>query len=167
MKTLLSYIAALLICVQVFAQQKPKKELPQPFKGGTEAMLQFFKDSLQVSPDITNARATGLVIFKFTADTKGVISKIVVYYADDLRLTQPAIDALKKTNGKWVIPDSYEFYDFIVPFSFNFVPSDDDVASAQKAMFNFYQHRQPILAVNQVPLNTATLLPTVLVNYMQ
>jgi len=149
------------------ADQSQQKELPQPFQGGNEAYTQFFKDSLQVTGAIIKAKASGMAIFKFTADAKGNISKIVVYYADDYVIAEPAIDALKKTNGKWVIPDKMKFYDFVIPFSINFIPSNANRLLTQKAMYSFYASRKPIVATNQVPLNSATLLPTVVVNYEQ
>src|ERR1700748_26738 len=176
MKRLFVLLAAIAISGTVMAQKKDavqqqqapqQKELPQPFKGGNDALIQFFKDSLQVSPEIIKAKASGMCIFKFTADAKGTITKIVVYYADDLLIAQPAIDALKKTNGKWVIPDAYKSYDFVLPFSINFIPSDANRLITQKAMYNYYANRKPIVATNQIPLNAATLLPTVVVNYEQ
>lgn len=169
MKATFILLAAIMISGMAMAQQTeaPKKELPQPFKGGNEAYIQFFKDSLQVSPEIIKAKASGTAIFKFTADAKGNISKIVVYYADDYLIAQPAIDALKKTNGNWVIPEKMKFYDFIITFSVNFIPSNAKRLLTQKAMYTYYANRKPIVAVNQVPLNQATLLPTVVVNYEQ
>ncbi len=176
MKKVLVLLAAIMISGMAIAQKKDatqpqqapqQKELPQPFKGGNDAMAQFFKDSLTVSPDIIKARATGTAIFKFTADPKGNISKIVVYFADDYLLVQPLIDALKKTAGKWVIPDDRKFYDFVIPFTINFIPSNTNRLIAQKAMYIYYANRKPIVATNQVPLNAATLLPTIVVNYDQ
>lgn len=176
MKPIFVLLAAIMLSGTAMAQKKeaqqPKeepqqKELPQPFKGGNEAYTQFFKDSLQVSPELIKAKASGTAIFKFTADAKGNISKIVVYYADDYLIAQPAIEALKKTNGKWVIPDKMKFYDFVITFSVNFIPSNANRLLAQKAMYTYYASRKPIVAVNQVPLNQATLLPTVVVNYEQ
>jgi len=153
--------------VQQPAEQPQQKELPQPFQGGNEAYIQFFKDSLQVTQAIIKAKASGTAVFKFTADAKGNISKIVVYYADDYLIAEPAIEALKKTNGKWVIPDKLKFYDFVIPFTINFIPSNANRLLTQKAMYAFYANRKPITATNQVPLNSATLLPTVVVNYEQ
>jgi len=152
---------------QQTAEQPQQKELPQPFQGGNEAYTQFFKDSLQVSQALIKAKASGTAIFKFTADAKGNISKIVVYYADDYLIAEPAIEALKKSNGKWVIPDKMKFYDFVIPFTINFIPSNANRLLTQKSMYTFYANRKPITATNQVPLNSATLLPTVVVNYEQ
>ena len=176
MKKVLILLTVLILSGTAIAQKKetqqPKeetqqKELPQPFKGGNEAYNQFFKDSLQVTADIIKAKASGTAIFKFTADAKGNISKIVVYYADDYLIAQPAIEALKKTNGQWVIPEKMKFYDFVITFSVNFIPSNANRLLTQKAMYTYYASRKPIVAVNQVPLNQATLLPTVVVNYEQ
>jgi hypothetical protein len=180
MRKLFVLIALVAIYSGAFAQKKKKdaakdqpsveqapKELPAPFQGGIQTMTQFFKDSLEVTPAIIKAKATGLVILKFTADTKGNMSKIIVYYADDYLLTQPVIEALKRTNGKWVIPEHYEFYDFVIPFSINYIPSKSTMLISQRAMFNYYQNRKPIVSHDQVPLNTATLLPTIMVTYGQ
>ena len=53
---LVALFIALSVSACAMAQMMPiKKELPQPFKGGNDAMLQFFKDSLQVSPAIERA----------------------------------------------------------------------------------------------------------------
>src|SRR3954463_8737020 len=113
MKKITLSIIALLLCSYCMAQQ----QLAFPFQGGKDVMTRFFKDSLTVSKDIIRKRATGMAIFKFTADDKGNLSKIVVYYADDLLLTQPIIEALKKSNRKWIIPAREKFHDFIIPFS--------------------------------------------------
>lgn len=163
MKTVFILFTAILL--SGFAMAQANKQLPVPFKGGNEAMMQFFKDSLKITPAISKAKATGLTIFKFTADTKGNITKMVVYYADDYLLTQPVIEALKKTSGKWVIPDHYQFYDFVIPFSINLTATAKNKLANQKAMYDYYQNRKPILSYDQVPLNTATLLPAVVINY--
>jgi hypothetical protein len=159
-KTILLTIA-LFLSVYCMAQQ----QLAFPFQGGSQVMTQFFKDSLTVSRQIIQKRAIGVVVFKFTADDKGVIKKLVVYYADDAILVSPAIDALKKSNHKWIIPDNEKFHDFIIPFSIGFNPLADGDVSAQKAFYDFYTRRKPILSTNQVPLDMVTLLPTIVVNY--
>jgi len=161
MKKILVAIAALLFSVRVMAQQ----QLAFPFQGGKDVMAKFFKDSLSVSNDIIQRKAGGMVIFKFTADEQGRISKIIIYYADDPILAEPAIEALKKSNRKWVIPDREKFHDFVLPFSFSFTapPADDPVL--QKEVFNYYRTRKPLATDNQVPLDMATLLPTVRINY--
>ncbi|MBW4890329.1 hypothetical protein KXQ82_11400 [Mucilaginibacter sp. HMF5004] len=166
MKKLLVLFTAILISGAAMAQMIPMaNELPAPFKGGNAAMKVFFRDSLQVTPSIQKAKASGMVIFKFTADAKGNLSKMVVYYADDIVLTEPVIDALKRTSGKWVIPVDHKFYDFIIPFSINYKPGATPKPAALKAVLDFAQSKKPIVAADQVPLNAATLLPTVIINY--
>jgi hypothetical protein len=166
MKKLIVLFTAILISGCAMAQMIPiATDLPAPFKGGTTAMKAFFKDSLEVTPTIQKAKASGMVIFKFTADAKGNISKMVVYYADDLMLTEPIIEALKRTSGKWVIPVDHKVYDFIIPFSINYKPATAPKAAALKAILDYAQNKKPIIAADQVPLNAATLLPTIVVNY--
>ncbi|MDB5030130.1 hypothetical protein [Mucilaginibacter sp.] len=161
MKKILFIAIALFLCAHCMAQE----QLAFPFQGGKEVMTRFFKDSLVVSPAIVQKKAAGLAIFKFTADEKGAIRKIIIYYADDLLLTQPIIEALKKSNYKWIIPDHEKFHDFILPFTIGFNSPAVGNAALQKAVYNFYTHRKPVLTYNQVPLDMATLLPTVVVNY--
>ncbi|WP_295652492.1 hypothetical protein [uncultured Mucilaginibacter sp.] len=166
MKKVLVLFAVVLLSRCAMAQMMPiNTDLPQPYKGGVEAMKQFFKDSLQVTPAIEAAKASGMVIFKFSADSKGTVSKMVVYYADDVMLTEPIIDALKRTSGKWIIPADHKYYDFIIPFSINYKPSGTPKASAMQAVLDYQLKRRPITAADQVPLNAATLLPTVVINY--
>lgn len=142
-----------------------QEKLSFPFQGGKDVFTRFFKDSLIVSPQIITKRATGLAVFKFTADDKGTIRKVIIYYADDLLLTQPIIDVLKKSNHKWIIPDREKFHDFIIPFAISFTPPATGNVAAQKAVYDFYRHRKPVLSYDQIPLDMATLLPTVMVNY--
>src|SRR5271165_4579486 len=118
MKKTLLLIAAAALCVHCMAQE----QLSFPFQGGKEAMDHFFRDSLTVSQEIIQKKAVGTTVFKFTADEKGAITKIIVYYADDLVLAQPVIDALKKSNHKWIIPDREKAHDFIITFAFSFNP---------------------------------------------
>ena len=166
MKKLFILLSAILISGCAAAQMIPvAKDLPQPFKGGNVAMQRFFKDSLLITPIIETAKASGMVIFKFTADAKGAISKLVVYFADDQLLTGPVIDALKRTDGKWVIPADHKFYDFIIPFSINYKPRASIQPGTLKAILDYDQNRKPIVAADQVPLNAATLLPAVIINY--
>lgn len=161
MRKILVSVAAILFWVQAIAQ----RQLAFPFQGGKDVMAQFFKDSLSASHDIVQRKAAGLVIFKFTADDKGQISKIIIYYADDPVLAEPAIEALKKSNHKWIIPDREKFHDFVIPFAFSFnaPPAEDPVL--QKEVFDYYRSRKPMATANQVPLDMATLLPTVIINY--
>lgn len=161
MKKILLSITAILLSVYCMAQE----QLAFPFQGGKDVMTSFFKDSLTVSPDIIQKKATGVVIFKFTADVQGGITKIVVYYADDALLIPPIIEALKKSNHKWIIPDHEKFHDFILPFSISFNQPIAPVKGLSKAVYDYYLRRKPIVTTNQVPLDMATLLPTVTVNY--
>ena len=161
MKKTFLIIAVLFLASRAVAQE----ELAFPFQGGKEIMTRFFKDSLIVSPEIIRQRATGVVVFKFTADDMGRISRTIIYYADDQLLVGPVIDALKKSNRKWIIPNHEKFHDFIVPFAFNFNPPPNGNAELEKAVYKNYLNRKPISATNQVPIDMATLLPTVMVNY--
>jgi hypothetical protein len=144
---------------------KAQDHLNFPFQGGVTIMNRFFKDSLTVSPEIVQKRATGTVIFKFTADLNGNVSKIIIYYADDYILTTPLIEALKRSSKQWVIPDNEKQHDFIIPFSINFNPPAMGELATAKAAYSFYQQRHPIISTNQIPLSMATLLPTVVINY--
>ena len=135
-----------------------------PFQGGIDIMNRFFKDSLTVSPGIIQAKATGTVIFKFTADQNGVIKNIIIYYADDVLLTSPLIDALRKSSHQWIIPDHEKLHDFIIVFTVGFNPPIKPIGVAS-ASYKFYKQRKPIVSSDQIPLGSATLLPTVAVNY--
>ncbi len=128
-------------------------------------MAKFFKDNIIVSKEIMMTRATGMTIFKFTADDSGNLSKIVVYYADDLLLTQPIIEALKKSSKKWIIPDKEKFHDFIIPFSIRLNAPSTASAEVQKTHFDTYKSNKPLISADQIPLNEASLLPTIVVNY--
>ena len=161
MKKILLLAFTLLVSTCCMAQQ----QLAFPFQGGSKAMTQFFKDSIAVSPEIIKAKATGTVVFKFTADEKGTIQKLVIYYADDAILAPPLIEALRKSNHKWVVPDQEKTHDFILSFAVSFAPPATGTPSPQKAVYNFYLKRKPILSTNQVPLDNVTLLPAILVNY--
>jgi hypothetical protein len=161
MKKILLFITALIISANCMAQA----QLAFPFQGGKAIMTRFFKDSLVVSPQIIQKKASGLVLFKFTADTKGGISKIIIYYADDAVLVPPIIEALKKSNHKWIIPDKEKFNDFILPFSYSFNPPPPGIKGVQKAVYDFNQSKKPIFSTDQVPLDLATLLPTIMVTY--
>jgi hypothetical protein len=142
-----------------------QEQLAFPFQGGGRVMTQFFKDSVSLSRELREVKATGVVVFKFTADEKGVITKLVIYYADDAILAPPLIEALKKSNHKWIIPDHEKTHDFIIPFSIGFTPPAIKSEAVQKAVYNYLSKRKPIFSLNQVPLDMVTLLPTVLVNY--
>jgi len=144
---------------------KAQDDLAFPFQGGSPIMTRFFKDSLQVGSEIIAKKATGTAVFKFTADINGNIQKIVIYYADDYLLTMPIIQALKKSTQKWIIPNKEKFHDFIIPFSISYNSPATGDADIQKAAYEFYRQRKPITAKDQIPLNAATLLPTVVVKY--
>jgi hypothetical protein len=161
MKKLLLLITISLTCLYANAQE----QLAFPFQGGKEVMSRFFKDSLLVTQQIIAQKATGTAVFKFTADEKGEIKKIIIYYADDIQLTPPIIEALKKSNRKWIIPDREKLHDFIIPFNITFTPPATAGAALQKAVYNFSTHRRPVVSFDQVPLDMATLLPAVTINY--
>ena len=151
----------LFISIHCMAQQ----QLAFPFQGGSKVMMQFFKDSLKVSETIMRAKATGMVIFKFSADEKGNIKNLVIYYADDAILAPPAIEALKKSTKKWIIPDNEKLHDFILPFLIRFSSTDSANKDTQEQQLNFFAKRTPIPSHDQIPLNLTTLLPAIVVNY--
>ena len=161
MKNILLVIAIALLSLNAKAQET----LAFPFQGGKEVMAKFFKDSLVVSPQLIAKKATGTAVFKFTADEKGTIKKIIIYYADDIMLTPPIIEALKRSNHKWVIPDHEKLHDFIIPFNVSFNTPAISNTALQKAVYNYNTHKKPVITTDQVPLDMATLLPTVSVNY--
>ncbi|WP_428328270.1 hypothetical protein [Mucilaginibacter sp.] len=161
MKKIILSAAALLLSVCCMAQE----QLAFPFQGGKDIMTRFFKENLAASPEIIQKKATGTVIFKFTADIKGTITKIVIYYADDAVLVPPIIEALKKSNHKWIIPDHEKSNDFILAFSYSFNAPETQSAELRKAVYDYITNRKPIFSTDQIPLNLATLLPTVMINY--
>jgi hypothetical protein len=158
-------ILLLVVTILLYGYCMAQAQLVFPFQGGKGIMTRFFKDSLIISPQIIQKKATGTAVFKFTADEQGVIRKMIVYYADDLILTQPIIEALKKSNHKWIIPDNEKSHDFIILFTIGFTTPATGNATLQKAVYDFYSHRKPILSYDQVPLDMATLLPSVVINY--
>ena len=158
-------ISLVLIIVLISSWGIAQQQLAFPFQGGSAAMAQFFKDSITVSPGIIKSKATGTVVFKFSADQKGTIQKLVIYYADDAILAPPLIEALKKSNHHWVVPDKEKSHDFILSFAISFNPPVQTTPSAQKEVYNFYLKRKPIVSINQIPLDNVTLLPVVLVKY--
>ena len=161
MRKILLLVITLFLSGYSFAQA----QLAFPFQGGKGVMTRFFKDSLVISPQIIQKKATGTAVIKFTADEKGIIRKMIVYYADDLILTQQNIEALKKSNHKWIIPDNEKSHDFIILFTIGFTTPATSNPALQKAVYDFYSHRKPILSYDQVPLDMATLLPSVVINY--
>ncbi len=160
MKKLL-LIIILFVTTNSFAQQ----QLAFPFQGGNSAMMQFFRDSLKLSDGIKHIKASGAVVFKFSADEQGNLKNLVIYYADDAILVPPIIEAMKKSTRKWIIPDKEKLHDFVIPFMIKYNPSDKDDKETQKAMYNYYAKRKPITSHDQIPLNLATLLPAVTVSY--
>jgi len=161
MKKALVLLTAIFISGYCMAQE----QLSFPFQGGKEVMTRFFRDNVVVSPEIIQKRAVGMVIFKFTADTKGKITKMIIYYADDTILAGPVADAIKKSNHKWIIPDYEKSHDYIIPFSFSFNTPVADTVEMEKPFYDGYRSRKPITTNNQVPLDLATLLPPVIVKY--
>jgi len=161
MKKVLVVLTILLTSVCCKAQET----ITFPFQGGDAIFTRFFKDSLVVSPEIVQKRATGTVIIKFTANYKGTVTKMIIYYTDDYILTIPIIEALKKSNHKWIIPDEEQVHDFIITFSINYNPPANPDAKLARQVADYYANRKPILSNNQVPIDDATLLPTVVVNY--
>jgi len=161
MRKYLITAVTLLISFHCMAQEK----LAFPFQGGNKVMMQFFKDSLLVTPEIKQAKATGVVIFKFSADEQGTIKNLVIYYADDAILAGPVVKALKKSNHKWIIPDNEKQHDFLFPVLIKLNATDEDNVETQNALHHFFAKRKPILTKDQVPLNLATLLPQVVISY--
>ncbi|PJJ80227.1 hypothetical protein [Mucilaginibacter auburnensis] len=161
MKKALLLFTTILFTLSCFAQQ----ELAFPFQGGKEVMNTFFKENVDISTDLAKKKATGNAIFKFTSDTTGTIKKIIVYYADDVSLIKPIIDALQKSDGKWVIPFRTKTHDFIIPFHIVFTHPTTANAALQKAVYDFQRNSQPVLPADQIPLDMVSLLPTVVINY--
>jgi hypothetical protein len=161
MKKIALFTLTIFLSVHCMAQE----DLSFPFQGGSTIMTRFFAENVVVSRDVISKRATGMAIFKFTADETGAISKIVIYYADDIILTLPIVEALKKSNHKWIIPNHEKFHDFILPFTISFnIPLTGNAAVATD-YYDFYLHHKPMTAADQIPLDEATLLPSVTVKY--
>jgi hypothetical protein len=158
-----TFIAMLMLAFSVGCKAQDKPTFP--FQGGIDIMNRFFKDSLTVSPDIIQKKAMGTVIFKFTADDSGVIKNIIICYADDLLLTPPLIDALRKSSHQWIIPNNEKLHDFIITFSVSLNPPATGNTSVAVAYYRFFKQRKPIILTDQIPVGSATLLPTVEVNY--
>jgi hypothetical protein len=161
MKKVTVSIIALLLSVSCFAQEK----LAFPFQGGRDVMSRFFKDSLVVSQDLIHKKAAGMVIFKFTADDKGNITKTILYYADDAVLVSPVIEAIKKSNHKWVIPNRQKYHDFVMPFYIRYNLPEGAEPDVLKAAYDTYRNKRPIFPNTQIPLDAATLLPAITVSY--
>lgn len=151
----------LMTSVVVSFSAMAQKELAFPFQGGQQVMADFFKEKFTPAADIRQQNASGMVVLKFTADVKGNIKKVIVYYADDLILAQAAADLLKTSDGKWIIPDHEKMHDFILPITISFTQP----AAGNKNFAVWYSKRTPLLTNNQIPLDMATLLPTVVLKY--
>jgi len=152
----------MLMATLSFSFAMAQAEMDFPFQGGSRVLADYFTNNIAVTDLIKEKAASGVVVMKFTADEKGSIIKMVVYYADDVILTQPIIAALKGTDGKWIVPAKQKFYDFLIPFAINI---DQPTTKATKAMLAYYNSRNPIVATDQIPLNLVSLLPTVQVKY--
>lgn len=161
MKKLFLFTITVLISVSCMAQE----QLSFPFQGGKEIMMRFFNENVIVPKDAVKKRVTGTVVFKFTADENGALSKIVIYYADDLALTPFIVEALKKSSSKWIIPNREKFHDFILPFSIRHNTPVKGTAEIQKSHYDFYKNAKPFVSTDQIPLNEASLLPTIIINY--
>ncbi|MGN6177558.1 MAG: hypothetical protein ACTHNW_00140 [Mucilaginibacter sp.] len=162
-----SYIkSALLIIALLFVSVCGKAQNdPFPFKAGSEAMAKFFRDSIAISPDMMARKATGTVVLKFSADADGGISRMIVYYADDVSLVQPVIDAVHKSNHQWQIPANHKLYDYLISFTVSFNLPDSTSTELKEKFYKFYSQRRQITANNEVPLGQVTLLPNVVVKY--
>jgi hypothetical protein len=152
----------MLMATLSFSYAMAQAEMDFPFQGGSRVMADYFTNHVVITDLIKQRAASGVVVMKFTSDEKGSIIKMVVYYADDVSLTEPVIAALKGTAGKWIVPVKQKFYDFLIPFSINI---DAPTAKANKAMLAYYNNRTPIVANDQIPLNLVSLLPTVQIKY--
>lgn len=162
MKRIILLAAILLSAVYSQAQQQG---MAFPFQGGKEVMMDFFKKNVVISEDIKNRKATGTAVLKFTADVKGGIQKIVVYYADDYTIAIPFIEALKKSDHKWVIPDDEKLHDFVISFTVNYTMPAKASAAIQKQVYESYKQRKPVWASNPVPLGVTSLLPAIITTY--
>lgn len=148
------------------AYSRAQRGMAFPFQGGKEVMMDFFKKNVTIPDEIKQRKATGTAVLKFTADQKGAIQKIVVYYADDYIITLPFIEALKKSDRKWIIPDDEKLHDFVISFTVNLdMPVGKASAAIQKQVYESYRQRKPIFAGNPVPLDMTTLLPGIITTY--
>lgn len=152
----------MLLATLCFSYAMAQQELDFPFQGGSQVMTDYFAQNIKITDLIKQRAASGTVIMKFTSDPKGSIIKMVVYYADDASLIEPVINALKGTNGKWIIPDKQNFYDFVIPFS---ITIDAPGAKSAKAILQYLNTKSPIVSTDQIPLNLVTLLPAISVKY--
>ncbi len=128
-------------------------------------MQKFFRDGVVISPDLQAKKANGTVVVKFSADVNGGISRVVVYYADDLTIAEPVIQALYKTRGQWVIPGNRMRGDFLISFTINFNLPASPSPELKDQLYTSYAQRRPVTASNEIPLGQVTLLPNVVVTY--
>jgi hypothetical protein len=162
MKRFVFLAAILLTAVCSRAQQG----MAFPFQGGKDVMMDYFKKNVVIPENLKMRKATGTAVLKFTADTKGAIQKIVVYYADDYIIAMPFIQALQKSDRKWIIPDDEKLHDFVISFTVNFeMPAGKATAATQKQVYDSYRQRRPVWASNPVPLGISTLLPAIITTY--
>lgn len=161
MKRFLS-IAVLVLCAFIGHAQR---QMAFPFQGGKEVMMTFFKNNVVIPDALKKQNATGTAILKFTADDKGAIQKVVVYYADDYSIALPFIDALKRSDRKWVIPDEVKTYDFVISFTLDRSAATVKASAAAKPTADANRVRRPIFASNPIPLDMATLLPAIITTY--
>lgn len=152
----------MLIATLSISYAMAQAEMDFPFQGGNKVMNDYFTKTIIPTAAIKYRAASGTVVMKFTADEKGSIIKMVVYYADDASLAEPIIKALKGTDGKWIVPDKQKTYDFLIPFSISIA---SPTAKASRVMLQFYNSRNPIVATDQIPLNLVSLLPAVQIKY--
>lgn len=157
------FIVALMLTIAYTATAQ--QQLAFPFQGGKQIMMQFFKENITIPPALSKQKANGLAIFKFTADPQGNIRKIIVYYADDVALTPPLIEALRKSAQKWIIPDKEKQHDFILPISIKFNQPAMETVALDKSVYAYYNKRHPLMAFDQIPIDMATLLPAVVISY--
>jgi len=137
-----------------------------PFQGGKEVMMDFFKKNVVIPEELQKRKATGTAVLKFSADEKGVIQKIVVYYADDYIVALPFIEALRKSSNKWVIPDGEKLHDFLISCTINLaLPANQASPTEQKQIYEAYKKRQPVWASNPIPLDMTSLLPAIITSY--
>jgi hypothetical protein len=156
-------MAALLLSA---AYSRAQQGMAFPFQGGKDVMMDFFKKNVTIPEEIKKTKATGTAVLKFTADQKGAIQKIVVYYADDYVIAIPFIDALKKSDRKWIIPDDEKLHDFLISFTVNLeMPAGKASAATQKQVYESYRQRKPVWASNPIPLDMTTLLPGIITIY--
>jgi len=159
----LIFTAALLLSA---AYSRAQQGMAFPFQGGKDVMMDFFKKNVTIPDELKKRKATGTAVLKFTADQKGAIQKVVVYYADDYIITIPFIEALKKSDHKWIIPDDEKLHDFLISFTVNLeMPAGKASAATQKQVFDSYRQRKPVWAVNPIPLDMTTLLPGIITTY--